>query len=691
VQLDEIARLIDTEVSTGEIMANIEAVQSIDRYFTYPKFAESARLVVKKLADYGLEARFLEQPADGTSRLCDWVMPLAWDCGEATLELLAPEAVKGKVLCRRSEDPNVVVMWSAPTGAEGVTAEVVGPLVIRPVRGKSVPEYYIAAPGETRPVRDGELAGKIVYTSGHPQRLKHFLVKAQVAGVISSYSPRRKELPHNRFWVNSWADDPGGWAFTARDTPLWCFVLTPAQGEDLEALLAAGPVKARAVVESRLYEGVLPAATGLLRGASNEEILTLGHQFEIGADDNASAVAVMMECGRVLAKLISEEKLPVPHRSLRYLFMNECYGSIGWAAMNPRLARRTLAAVNLDCVGGDQRRTEMPLPVSLTPGANPSVADTLIGRLCRGYLHRRDPYFSWYTTAFTPCDSTLGDPMIGIPVVYLGGKDKFWHTTADTIDKIDPEAAARVTVLAAALTYYLAAAGSPEAEWLAEEAAADGRRDLARLGSELAAGLRSAQPEGLGRVLTGAAERLTHLREVAAGRVRSAQAFAARTERREFRAATRPMLAQLKKQAKLEGAYLHTLAGRLADEAGSPPPEPQELERPAWWAEAQKLIPVRRVPGTITLDGIPAAQREGYTSQRWVGRTTNILFRCDGGRTLAEAVLLGSLDDGATDWAKGAFDYVKFFRFLERHDLVELRPVRKKVLPVAMDPTGPHD
>jgi hypothetical protein len=351
--------------------------------------------------------------------------------------------------------------------------------------------------------------------------------------------------------------------------------------------------------------------------------------------------------------------------------------------MNPHLARRTLAGLNLDCVGGDQRRTEMALPVSLTPGANPSVADTLIRRLCEGYLRRRDPYFAWFTTGFTPCDSSIGDPAIGIPTVYLGGKDRFWHTSADTIDKIDPEATARVAVLTASYAYYLAAAGSPEAEWLAEETAAEGRRDLAGAAARLAAELRAAAPEERGPVLGLAAERLAYLRDAAAERVRSAQRFASPTERREFRAALRPMVAGLKKQARLEEDYLTKLAARLAFEDDQPVPRPEEAERPEWWEEACSLVPVRTVAGTVTMDEIPRDQRDGCSSLKWSPLETNVLFRCDGRRTLAEAWRLGRLDTEPRPGPGGGQDrdFMRLVKLLERHGLIELRRAGKKAVP----------
>jgi Peptidase family M28 len=677
LRLSELTKLIDSQVSGDNLIANTEAIQAIDRHFTFPKFMESARMVVGKLAGYGLESSVLEQPADGTSRMGDWIMPLAWDCREATLELTAPDSLKGKVLCRRSEDPNSVAMWSAPTPPGGVTAEIVGPLsfVRNPDSGKV--DKLLGPEGQGRPFKKSELAGKIVFTADSPRSLKRFLVSAKVAGVISSFSPAKAYLPHNRFWINGWADDPNGWAFTSQDTPMWCFMLTPAQGEELGTALRDGPVTARAKVESRLYEGILPAATGLLPGRTNEEILTLGHQFEIGADDSASGCAVMLEAARILKKLIDDGKLPTPERSLRWLFMSECYGSQAYALMNPRLARRTIAGLNIDSVGGDQRKTRMPLPVSLTPAANPSVADTLMRRLCGGYLWSRDPYFSWFTAPFTPCDSSIGDPMIDIPVVYLGGKDRFWHTTADTIDKIDPEAISRVATLAAVYAYYLASAGSPESEWLAEETAADGRRRLARIGASFARKLRGAASIERGKVLGLATEHLAYHRDVAAERVRSSQKFAARTERREFRQALRPMIANLKKQAKLEDAYLLRLARRLAEEADEPAPRPEAPARPDWWSEAEQVIPVRKIPGTLTFETIPKEDRRKFSVSRWSEDVANILFRCDGKRSLAEAWRLGMLDSGNGEGGRSSMNFLELFRFLEEHGIVRLRPARK--------------
>ena len=58
--------------------------------------------------------------------------------------------------------------------------------------------------------------------------------------------------------------------------------------------------------------------------------------------------------------------------------------------------------------------------------------------------------------------------------------DKFYHTSEDTLDKVDPAMLAATGGLATAYAYFIAAAGEAEARWLAREVVARGTA-LARL------------------------------------------------------------------------------------------------------------------------------------------------------------------------------------------------------------------
>ena len=70
--------------------------------------------------------------------------------------------------------------------------------------------------------------------------------------------------------------------------------------------------------------------------------------------------------------------------------------------------------------------------------------------------------------------------------------------------------------------------------------------------------------------------------------------------------------------------------------------------------------------GTITMDDIPADQREGYPVSPFWGPTTAALYWCDGKRNLSEVIRLTELETGQSD-----FDWVGYFKFLQRHGYVD--------------------
>jgi len=662
----ELVAAVEPVVSTGELLKNVEALRSTDRWFTFPKFMETALYIRRRLKDAGLRAEILEHPADGRTAVGDWVMPLAWDAGEATLTLLAPDARAGEVLARRSECPPALCMYSAPTPAGGVECDLLDVDETIDAVGKGSLEAD-RPQALARALKERGLAGHAAFTRRDPRNIKAAVAHAGGIGIVSAFSPDPEGLPEETFWVNGWSDRIGGWVATAHDSRLWGFMLTPRGGEGMAALLAAGGVRVRAEVDARLYEGVLPLVSGLLAGETADEVLCVGHVFEQGANDNASGGSAMLEAARVLARLVERGALPRPRRGIRFLFVQECYGTLAYAVGNAARLAHTAAALNLDCVGENQRLCRMPMPVNGCPHANPSVAETAMLRLCEEYLHRRDPYFAWYPERFSLGDTLIADPAFGVPCVYLGGKDRFWHTTADTLDKIDPDALALVTVVSAVYLHALASAGRREAAALGEEAAARARGDLARLASRFAARLADVSGGRRAEVLREAAERLAYLRDVRIAQVHSAVHLAARDERLETRGDLREPIRRLRRAAREEGAHLARLARRFAAEAGEPEPVGAEPAEPAP-AGALARVPVRLVAGPVSLDTLSDEELEGRPSPRWSGKLTSALFWCDGRRKLAEVLRLARLETG-----RPTEDLAGDFEFLERRGLVELR------------------
>jgi hypothetical protein len=71
--------------------------------------------------------------------------------------------------------------------------------------------------------------------------------------------------------------------------------------------------------------------------------------------------------------------------------------------------------------------------------------------------------------------------------------------------------------------------------------------------------------------------------------------------------------------------------------------------------------------GMIPLDEIPVKQREGYPSSGFWSSTSAALFWCDGKRNLAEVIQDTEMEMGP----QKKFDWVGYFKFLQRHGYVD--------------------
>jgi hypothetical protein len=188
---------------------------------------------------------------------------------------------------------------------------------------------------------------------------------------------------------------------------------------------------------------------------------------------------------------------------------------------------------------------------------------------------------------------------------------------------VDARSLRDLTVVTAAYLYYVASAGEPEARWLAEAALERGREQVQAASPEKAAYVVDRESQAV----------LSVLRLVAPDR------------REKLRTALEPLLDQLR-----------TLRARPAE---APSEDPQ-------MAEAARIVVKRKRFGTLPLDEISPDQREGYPSGAWDLVPITALYWCDGKRNLAEVIRLTRFERGNT-----RFNFVGYFRFLEKHGYVE--------------------
>ena len=119
-----------------------------------------------------------------------------------------------------------------------------------------------------------------------------------------------------------------------------------------------------------------------------------------------------------------------------------------------------IAALDLDMVGGDQSLCRSAMTVEQAPASFANYADDLVVRLVEGTSSGATNYAclegqSVSRHAVTPFSGgsdrcLLIDPSVGVPCRRINQwPDKSYHTSADTLDKVDPSTLARVGGIAA--------------------------------------------------------------------------------------------------------------------------------------------------------------------------------------------------------------------------------------------------
>lgn len=226
-------------------------------------------------------------------------------------------------------------------------------------------------------------------------------------------------------------------------------------------------MQVRAKVDTRYYEGTYPYVTGVIPGTGGtdgEEVLTLGHTSEQGAQDNATGVAVMIESLATLNRLIRSGRLARPARTIRILLMGEMYAALHYIAANPGRVKRTVAAMCVDTPAAAFELKGTEYTFYMNPHSGAAYTDGLIQEIARQYFPRVGR--PWHWKPFMPgTDSYLGEPSVGIPTTwsYSGTGVETHHNSEDTPDRVDARSLRDLIIVNAAFLYTMAAAGETEA------------------------------------------------------------------------------------------------------------------------------------------------------------------------------------------------------------------------------------
>jgi aminopeptidase YwaD len=655
---------------------DVAAIIRHHRIQASPGYRAAATYVYDELQKAGLEVQVENYPADYNTHFWAATSFQEWDAKEATLHLIEP-AAQARKLADYREMKLSLIQRSIPFSGEA--------------------ELVLLEDGLDDADYEGiDVAGKIVLTKGAVERVRQLAVEQRGAiGILfdgmASAPPVREavDLPDARQYTSFW--------WSGREKQCFGFVLSPRQGEWLRQLIrkqaAAGqPVRVRAEVDARLYDGGIEVVSAAIPGRSDESVIIVSHLChpQPSANDNASGVACNLETARTLNRLITSGALPPPVRTIRFLWMPEMTGSYAYLARHEAELPNLIAGLNLDMVGEDQNQTGSVLLLERPPDAAASFAPDLLEffrdrLLTETKTHTGLGGYSLVRAATTSFSGgsdhyIFSDPTVGVPMpMFIQWPDKFYHTSADTLDKVDPNSLARVGTLAAAYAYFVASAGPAETTWLAYEMAARFQIRLARQTQNDLNTLWSADsPATLNQALAQAERRLHYTldRHQAAlatlGRLSSAVSLDdLYQEAADFSRQRRDRLQQIAATRRQEwGAAGHE--------------HPTAAEPNQWEQKAATRIPRRlyRGPGSAigSQSSLTAAERTAWFNLNR-GRPGAFTlpslaeYWADGRRTTAEILDLVELETGLRD----AELVVSWFELLHRLGLVNFEPNHDKM------------
>lgn len=459
----KVFKALKEEFSKEQAFRYLTDICRFHRIQCSPGIREAARYCLEAGTREGLKGEIVSYPADGQSTFWTCTLPQEWRLQEAKLHLLSPGGEE-EVLYRLRDCSHGVVQRSKATPAEGLQ----GPVVV--VDRAHELESYASL----------DVQGKWVLTDQRPSQVQQWAVHRY--GALGILTDAMADIPGIR---DSWSlpqyhQYHAFWGLGPEDTAVG-FVLTPAQGRNLRMDLAQGKeVEVRGHIEADFYPGTAENVHFLIEGETEEEILLIAHLChpQPSANDNASGASVLLEVARSLHSLIEKGVLPRPRRSIRCVWVPEMTGTYAYLSRDTEAIKRTVAALNLDMVGSKQEDGGGTLLVEKPPLSVGSFAQDLLEDILRrsfaqvknvGGTHQYAD-FRWDIMPFSGGSDhyILSDPSVGIPCpMLIQWPDRYYHTCADTPDRIDEESLERIGLLAGTYAYTLAGAQGEEVAWLA--------------------------------------------------------------------------------------------------------------------------------------------------------------------------------------------------------------------------------
>ena len=426
--------VLQQEFDTKSCLEILSSIWENDRWFDFKAFEKTARYCESVMNEIGLaEVEMLPLKADGTTVYGDWQMPQAWDVNSATLAF----ADTGEKLADYLHTPTSLAMYSAPTAAGGVKAQVVD--------------------ADKLSNLSCDLKGKILLTSDSANTVVALAQKTGAVGIISDFIPLYKNVRDNPMDLKGHSRWDNTFCTPKNETGLFAFNLSPENGKLLRERMQNGDVTVHATVDTAFRNGDNYVVSGAILGETDEEVMAYGHLYEPGALDNASGCAVLLALADCINRCIKEGILPKPKRTLRFVIGWECVASTAWLIAHPGRQRNTVAGIVADMVGTEAIDNTF-LRIWHNPMANYGFTDALIRELLQAQREQlSDNYPAAHRQFGIATDNIICDTYWGIPTIsFITEPALSYHSSLDSPDRIDPRILTRCAVLIGAFMWQCA-------------------------------------------------------------------------------------------------------------------------------------------------------------------------------------------------------------------------------------------
>jgi len=472
------------ELSGETAKKNLEGLARFHRQRGSQGFHAAAELIAERARAYGLSSvQILQFPADGQIFYGTQRARQAWDAQEGELsEIVGPGGRGG-----RGDAGTGRGGGADRGGGDGSEVKIASyaaePIVLAEDSESATVTADLVDAGDGTHETDyagKDIKGKIVLVAAAAGAVQDIAVGQFKAAGIISYAQNQKTA-----WSGE-NDNLIRWGHLESFSPhkTFAFMVSLKTARALQDRLKRGEsIRLHAQVTAGQHAASYEVVTATIEGSDptlkEREIAFschLDHQRP-GANDNASGCVTILEVARTLQKLINDGKLSRPARTIRFIWPPEVEGTVTLLNAKPEFARRIVAAVHMDMVGGGAD-TKAVFHVTRGPMSLPSFVHDVAWTFA-SWVNSESYRFAAGATADYPMIApeggkeplraeysayTMGsdhdvyqDSSFGIPSIYLNDwPDRYIHTNFDTAANIDPTKLKRAAFVGAASGYFLA-------------------------------------------------------------------------------------------------------------------------------------------------------------------------------------------------------------------------------------------